>query len=371
MKKILAFVMCFVVMLVCFCGCDAKNNDVSSESDSAESSETNSTTSDSAESSETDSTTQGDNGYFHTYEGEPLAHKKYTIYSTPESGVKEGIANDPATEIIAVKDVREFTFGFVSDSHEAKKQLTYYTTKTEYDRLDDISYSIDGVEYVLEHVITSVVTEVHILYGQEHTFTNHIDFYEACNDEGDALYKIGIVRESGKIAQFVNLQGVISDAVISKAEAKQKILSYAATWVGEDALKEYNFENIEAYEETRGTGKTVGYSISAKLNIDGYDIFSYARVGIYADGTLKCVEFNPFYERETYKKVFETLGKPAIDKAKAVLESAVDLKDAKCYLCFDTEGTPYYLAERNTSYPGCDCWGVHGIHYAVEILPIE
>lgn len=349
MKRLLVLLLCLAVWLGCFCGCNAKNEEVSSDS----------------------SLTNEEVEYFHTYEGEPLAHKKYTVYSTPRSSVKEGIANDPKSNVLAIKDATKLYFGFIMGCGIEQKPFTYIENKECFDDSIPSCQTVEycGKKYVLDYTKTMAVTETYTFAGKECTFTVNYDTYGVWTEnQTDRIGNLTIRRDTGAVVWFESdaTHGTPTKDVIpiSSEEAREKILQYVKDLCGEDVLEDYNVKSTEVK-------KSDGYSVNINYYTEGYKTKYFLNVRVADDGEL--LELYVDYVKDVFETVFEIYGKDAIDKAKSVLESAVDIPDSvQFYIAFDSDGKFFLVASTNQSYPQIEpvCDGVHRIYYAVEILPI-
>lgn len=368
MKRIIALVFGVSLLFVFVCSCDAKNDAVSSVNPSTGGEGENSSVS-----------TQVDpSNYWQEYEGTPPANKKYVIYSTPLSGVKEGIVNDPKSDVLAVRDVLKLCFYYVHGCDSEIKPYTYITTEKtterEVPRVRTVEYN--EKKYSLYYNETETIVEAHTFAGKEYKYEIKYDSYSVYDEGENQQYgKIKISRETGKLFDFKPYSGFKytdnGNAINSKEEARQTIIDYVSVLCGEDVVKDYKLETAEIYENTNDNSSTC-YSVDTYSEIEGYKTSSRIHIGISRDGSLTHLGFYNFDVAcsEVYKNAFQEYGKEAFDKAKAILESAVDLAkvEARCHIAFDSTGKLFYLAMSSYQYPNDGCWGSHPMHYAVEII---
>ncbi len=365
MKRIIALVLCVSLLFVFVCGCDAKNDAVSSDS-----------------SSENKHKVVYNDGmdyeqynkkiadYWQTYEGTPPQHKKYTIYSTPLSGVKDGIVNDYNSQVLAVKNATKLYFGFILGCDIEQKPFTYVKIE---------KYTDDSLRYhqVVEfrdnkYELTSnfannskVVTNTYMLEGEEVKLMWQYDDYSVYTENSDAyLGSVTVRRDTGKVVQyeFYDRGEEPKDDItpIPKEEAREKIIQYVKDLCGEDILEDYKVESAEI-------SKGNGYRLRTYYCVGEYKTVYSLHVWISDDGKL--LEMQVDYGKEIFETVLEKYGIEAFDKAKAVLERAVEIPDpALFHIAFDSDGKLFLVVTTNRSYPNDGCWGSHPMHYAVEII---
>ncbi len=362
MKKFFVMLLCLCLLFVFTCGCDAKSNSASSDTSSADKSNE-------IPLSAYEKYLKDLSEYWQTYEGTPPENKIYTIYSTQLSDVKAGIVADPSTDILAVEDISQLYFGFIDDCNNKQKPITYRTiAETPFDgKSPPTEVEYNGKTYIIDYMgwDSQTIIEKHIIAGEEYQFVKTLDKYRVLTEKEDLVAIITAERETGRIVDFeLRVEEVSQEDItpISKEAAKQKIVEYVTKLCGEDIAKHIKAETAEI------SGGKSGWSLFLPLYIDEYRIDCCLYVSILADGTLQRLNFSACSHFDALKTAFDKYGKEAFDKAKAVLESAVDLTDAVFYIAYDSDGRLFCVAVLNkwyTSYPICD--GIHTRHYAVEI----
>lgn len=304
-------------------------------------------------------------------------NKRYTVYCLPTSGVKAGIAADPATKVKSVENIGNLYFDqFKNDNHivsdsgsrPVKPDFEGYSCVT-VQQEDHISlpqtYKIGGLVYdVQQYVETIITTEKINLGGQINTYETVLDVFLLNNDyeiEGKAFpldAYLSLERHSGRLVEFTipELHEPPENTIATEEEIDRKINQVFEEIKGFEPL-----EGVEIKEVQRGS----------------YDVFVS---GFYTYQTLQIRVDNYYGELRYYKSyvnlqkyidVIQYYGKSAVGEAVEVLKDSVDdtgVDKDNIFIDFDGNGELYCYVYSDSSYNlyGCNC--ITRKQYCVKVI---
>ncbi len=354
MKKLCVLCLILVLIIGCFVGCSDNKTDSVSSTGSAY-----------------NTTAQSWNQSC----PEPVPeHKVYTVYSTPRPGVKNGVAADKNTDILAVENIEklwfeyEETYGKKGTSESNVKRVTTKDFGSK-----SFLFEVDGLEYEARYVETTSVNANYNFSDKVQEYNHKFDKYTFNNcidgvNETD-YYNSGTIVIERETENIVYLELKFDDVFLelfedekaTKNEAKIHAKDSVEQFFGGEIPKGFDVEPIDLQHQNE-----YGCSVVYDQTLFGFKTECQIRVDVNEYG-FTCLFIASEFIRE-YVDAIDSYGVGSFVNAKDVLNGCLDNVTVKeSLICFDETGELYYRVISDGQYSH-DCWCTHSQQYCINII---
>lgn len=306
---------------------------------------------------------------------EPVPENKiYTVYSTPTEGVKNGVAADNGTDIVAVENIEKLCFEYEKTNH------TNSTSESNVKRVNAKEYSaesfvleVDGLEYEARYVETASVSATYTFPDTVREYNHKFDKYTINNcidgvNETD-YYNSGTVfieRATGNIFYFELVFDdafieLFEDEKVSENEAKAHAEESVRQFFGGKIPEGFDVEPIDLQHQSK-----YGCSVVYNQTLGGFKTECQIRVDVNEVG-FTCRFMASEFIRE-YIDAVDSYGIESVVKASDALNDCLDNVTVKEGLInFDKTGRLYYRVISDLQYSH-GCWCSHSQQYCINIV---